>query len=48
MLGGPFAELLARSVVIIYNKEKIAYAQLAPEIIEEPDYEDMLNSIRSL
>jgi len=48
MINGPLAGLLARSVVVIDAKGKIAYTQLVPEITQEPDYEEVLNFIKSL
>jgi thiol peroxidase len=45
---GPLAGLLTRSVVVIDQKGRIAYTQLVQEITNEPDYEDVLNFIKSM
>ncbi len=39
---GPLAGLMARAVLVIDGKGKVAYAQLVDEISEEPDYETAL------
>ncbi|MBI5122054.1 MAG: thiol peroxidase [Rhodospirillales bacterium] len=38
IIDGPLAGLLARAVVVIKDG-KVAYAQLVPEITQEPDYD---------
>jgi thiol peroxidase len=48
MVSGPLAGLLARAVVVITAQGKIAYSQLVPEIVQEPDYEDVLNFIKKM
>ena len=45
--SGPLAGLLARAVLVIDPFGKIAYTQLVPEITEEPDYEDVLQFMKS-
>ncbi len=42
---GPLKGLLARAVVIIDENGIVKYAQLVPEIAEEPDYESALASL---
>ena len=42
---GPLAGLLARAVVVINKEGKVVYAQMVPEITEEPDYDKALASI---
>ena len=42
---GPMAGLLARAVVVIGADGKVAYAQLVPEIAEEPDYDAALAAL---
>lgn len=42
---GPLKGLLARAVVIIDESGIVKYAQLVPEIAEEPDYESALASL---
>ncbi|HPX36523.1 MAG TPA: thiol peroxidase [Mycobacterium sp.] len=39
---GPMAGLLGRAVVVIGPDGKVAYAELVPEIAQEPDYEAAL------
>lgn len=48
MINGPLAGLLARSVLIIDGSGKVVYTQLVPEITQEPDYEAVLDFIKSL
>ena len=42
---GPLAGLMARSVVVIDEKGKVAYAQQVAETVTEPDYEAALASL---
>jgi thiol peroxidase len=42
---GPMAGLLARAVVVIGADGNVAYAQLVPEIAEEPDYDAALAAL---
>jgi thiol peroxidase len=44
---GPMAGLLARAVVVIGADQKVAYAELVPEIGTEPDYDAALGALRS-
>ena len=37
---------MARAVIVLDEQGKIIYAQLVPEITEEPDYEKALRSIK--
>lgn len=46
MTDGPLCGLLARAVVIINPEGKVIYAQLVPEITQEPDYEAALDAVR--
>lgn len=39
---GPFAGLLGRAVVVIGADGNVAYAELVPEIAQEPDYDAAL------
>jgi thiol peroxidase len=39
---GPLAGITARAVVVIDERDQIAYTQLVPEIGQEPDYESAL------
>ena len=38
----PLAGLAARAVIVVDEDGRVAYAQLVPEITEEPDYESAL------
>jgi thiol peroxidase len=40
--------LLARAIFIIDKQGIIRYKQIVPEIANEPDYDDCLNSVRQL
>lgn len=46
MADGPLAGLLARAVVVIGKDGKVAYAELVPEITQEPDYEKALAAVK--
>lgn len=46
--SGPLAGLLSRAVVIIDKNGKVAYTQQVPEIVEEPDYDAALQSLKKL
>ena len=45
IVDGPMAGLLARAVVVIGADGNVAYAQLVPEIAEEPDYDAALAAL---
>lgn len=42
MISGPLKGLLARAVYVVDESNKIIYAELVPEITQEPDYESVL------
>jgi thiol peroxidase len=42
IVDGPLAGLLARSIVVVGTDGKVLHGQLAPETVEEPDYEAAL------
>jgi len=44
---GPMAGLLARAVVVIGADGNVAYAELVPEIAQEPDYDAALAAVGS-
>ncbi|ETS99695.1 thiol peroxidase [Providencia sp. PROV188] len=46
MTTGPLKGLTARSVVVLDENDKVIYSQLVPEITEEPDYDNALNSLK--
>jgi thiol peroxidase len=43
---GPMAGLLARAVVVVGADGNVSYAELVPEIAEEPDYEAAVATMR--
>lgn len=45
MSDGPLLGLLARAVVVIGKDGKVAYAELVPEITQEPDYDKALEAV---
>ncbi len=46
IIDGPMAGLMARSVVIINEEGKVTYTELVPEIVQEPNYNDALASLK--
>lgn len=48
MADGPLAGLLARAVVVVDPSGKVAYAQLVPEITDEPDYQAAADAVKAL
>jgi thiol peroxidase len=47
LIQGLPVPLLARSVFVVDPSNKITYAQIVPEIAEEPDYEPALAALKS-
>ncbi|MGD9686873.1 MAG: lipid hydroperoxide peroxidase, partial [Desulfobacter sp.] len=45
MQDGPLAGLTARAVVVLNTAGEVVYAQLVPEIKQEPDYESALAAL---
>ena len=45
---GALKGILARAVFVVDKDGKVAYKQLVPEITEEPDYDDVINKIKSM
>ena len=45
IIDGPLASCLARAVVVLDEGGKVAYTELVPEIVEEPDYEKALAAL---
>ncbi len=43
---GPLAGICARAVVVLDESDKVTYAQLVPEIGQEPDYDKALAAAR--
>lgn len=46
IVDGPMAGLMARSVVVINEIGKVIYNELVPEIVQEPDYNEALISLK--
>lgn len=46
IMNGPLEGLLARAVLVVNEASKIIYAELVPEITQEPDYEGALKELR--
>lgn len=47
IVDGPMAGLLARAVVVVDADGNVAYAELVPEIAEEPNYDAALGALSS-
>ncbi|MBF0623423.1 MAG: thiol peroxidase [Magnetococcales bacterium] len=45
IVDGPLQGLLGRAVVVVDGQGKVKYTQLVPEIVEEPNYDDVLAKI---
>jgi thiol peroxidase len=45
-VDGPIAGLLARSVVVIDENDRVVYTQQGPDTSQEPDYEAALKAVR--
>jgi thioredoxin-dependent peroxiredoxin len=45
IINGPMAGLMARAVIILNEGGVIKYAELVPEIVQEPNYEAALSSL---
>lgn len=46
IVDGPIRGLLARSVFVLNDKREVVYAELVPEITQEPNYAQCLNAIK--
>jgi thiol peroxidase len=46
MKDGPMAGLLLRAIVVLDQDDKVAYTQLVPEIVNEPDYDKALAALK--
>ena len=47
IMDGPFAGLLARTVIVLDEKHRVVYSELVSDVDEEPDYEAALEAARS-
>jgi thiol peroxidase len=43
---GPLANLLSRSVIVLDEDHKVIYTQQVPEIVDEPNYDAALDSLK--
>lgn len=48
IMDGPMAGLLARSVVVINPQGQIAYTELVPDIVLEPDYAQAIAAVKKI
>ncbi len=46
IVDGPLAELYSRAVVVLDENGKVIYTQQVPEIVDEPDYDDVLKVLK--
>ncbi|MCX6268290.1 MAG: thiol peroxidase [Bacteroidetes bacterium] len=46
IIDGPLAGLLSRAVVIIDDKGIVSYTEQVPDIVQEPDYQAALTSLK--
>ncbi len=47
IIDGPLAGLLARSILVLDEHDQVVYAELVPEVTQEPQYEMALKAIHS-
>jgi thiol peroxidase len=47
IVDGPLAGLHSRVVIVVNEEGKVTYAQQVPEIVDEPDYEDVLKALKA-
>ena len=45
LTDGPLAGITARAVVVLDADNKVAYTELVPEIVQEPDYDSALAAL---
>ncbi len=45
IIDGPLAGLHSRAVVVVNAAGKVEYTQQVPEIVDEPDYDDVLKNL---
>jgi thiol peroxidase len=46
MTSGPLAGICARAVVVLDENDKVVHTQLVPEIVREPDYDEVLAAVK--
>ena len=45
LAGGPLAGLCARAVLVVNGEGEVVYAELVPEIAQEPNYDAALAAL---
>lgn len=48
MVSGTLKGLLARSVLVINDKNKVTYSELVPDVLMEPNYEEAVKAVKAL
>ncbi len=46
IVDGPLAGLASRAVIILNEDGKVTYNQQVPEIVDEPNYDEVLNALK--
>jgi len=46
IVDGPLAELFSRAVVVVDENGKVIYTQQVPEIVDEPNYDEVLAALK--
>lgn len=46
IIDGPLAGLASRAVIILDEEGKVTYNQQVPEIVDEPNYDEVLNALK--
>jgi thiol peroxidase len=46
IVDGPLAGLSSRAIVVIDEKGEVCYSQQVPEIVDEPNYDEVLNKLK--
>jgi len=46
IIDGPLADLCSRAVVVIDENGKVIYTQQVPEIVDEPNYDEVLDALK--
>ncbi len=46
IIDGPLADLCSRAVVVIDENGKVTYTQQVPEIVDEPNYDEVLEALK--
>ena len=46
IIDGPLAGLASRAVIILDEDGKVTYTQQVPEIVDEPNYDEVLNALK--